>query len=150
MLPAATPLAPSPAQIWSLASDPFFSICSEPARLCVHRRHHDPTTAQDAGRPSQESTTRHESKLWQVEGTDQCGESGGRFDLPEVSWTSISSFKREIAGLTSGSFALALTANSHGSMVGGRRLRPSLLIFSSPFHHAQNHHSHGHRAPTWK
>lgn len=59
--------------------------------------------------------------------------SGGRFDLPEVSWTSISSFKREIAGLTSGSFALALTANSHPWMCLGPGVC-ACLFWSFSFH----------------
>jgi hypothetical protein len=96
--------------------------------------------AQDAERTTQEPTTRCAIKLWQVEGTDQCCRNGGRFDLPEVSWTSISSFKREIAGLTSGRFALALTANTpNGSTVWAQRLRLSFLVFSFPNYAEQQH-----------
>lgn len=68
--------------------------------------------------------------------------SGDRFDLLEVSWTSISSFKREIAGLTSGSFALALTANSHRFAPVFSGLFPSTTTEQPPQPRP--------REPTWK
>lgn len=124
-----------------IRSDSIFFICSLPARLCV--RHHDPTAAQDAGRLSQESTTRHASKLKQVEGTDECGGKWWPFRLAR----GIVDLNLEFqAGDCRFDFR-QFRSGPHRKqppmdVLGARRLRLSFLVLFLP-QPQNNHHSHG-------